>query len=76
MHSNSQKNKTVLLGIPYDRNSSYLRGTALAPAQIREALFCESSNMWTESGLNLDNHPDWQDASDIISPRERSARFD
>lgn len=43
-----------LLGIPFDENSSYLRGTAHAPAQIVEALHCDSSNLWTENGTDLE----------------------
>lgn len=42
-----------ILGIPYDANSSYMRGAAQAPARIREALFCDSTNMWTEDGVDL-----------------------
>ena len=30
----------ILLGIPWDENSSFLRGPALAPARIREVLRC------------------------------------
>ena len=37
-------------GIPFDANSSYLRGAAGAPPKIREALHCDASNSWTESG--------------------------
>ena len=42
-----------LLGIPFDANSSYLRGTARAPRAIREALRSDSSNSWTEDGMDL-----------------------
>lgn len=43
-----------LLGIPCDQNSSYLRGPAQAPTRIVEALFCDSSNLWTENGADLE----------------------
>ncbi len=43
----------VLLGIPFDANSSYLRGPADAPPRIREAFHCDSSNSSTESGIDL-----------------------
>jgi len=43
----------VLLGIPFDAHSSYLRGSAGAPALIREAFHCDASNSSTESGLEL-----------------------
>jgi agmatinase len=55
----------VVLGLPYDRNSSYLRGAALAPARIREALFSESANMWTENGIDLGEMAGWQFANDL-----------
>ena len=43
----------VVLGAPWDRGSSYLEGTAGAPARIREALFSEARTLVTESGLDL-----------------------
>lgn len=43
----------ALLGLPTDRNSSYLRGPAKAPAAIRRELFSESGNTYTETGVNL-----------------------
>ena len=43
-----------LLGTPFDENSSYLRGTAQAPPRIVEAFFCDSSNLWTENGTDLE----------------------
>jgi agmatinase len=42
-----------LLGLPTDVNSSYLRGAAKAPAEIRKALFSPSSNMSSETGVDL-----------------------
>jgi agmatinase len=48
------KSKPTLLGIPFDANSSYLRGAAGAPPLIREAFHCDSSNSSTESGIELD----------------------
>lgn len=38
----------VLLGLPWDEHSSFLRGTALGPAAIRAALASESTNSWNE----------------------------
>ncbi len=43
----------VLLGVPNDANSSFLAGTAEAPPAIRRALHSPSSNLCTESGLDL-----------------------
>ena len=43
----------TLLDVPFDENSSYLRGAAAAPHLIRDALTCESSNMWSELGVDV-----------------------
>ena len=45
--------RPTLLGIPFDANSSYLRGAAGAPSLIREAFRCDSSNSSTEDGIEL-----------------------
>jgi agmatinase len=45
--------RPVLLGIPWDESSSYLRGAAAAPPLIREAFHAESSNPWAENGIEL-----------------------
>ena len=39
-----------LLGIPWDENSSLLRGAANAPPLIRQAVYAESSNLSCENG--------------------------
>ena len=54
-----------VVGIPFDKNSSYLRGPALAPRRIREALFCESSNMWTEDLIDLGEFSGWEILDDM-----------
>jgi len=54
-----------LLGLPFDANSSYLRGPALAPAVIRKALYCDSSNLWTENGTDLGAPGKLTDAGDL-----------
>jgi len=51
----TKSSKPTLLGIPFDANSSYLRGAAGAPPLIREAFRCDSSNSSTESGIELDS---------------------
>lgn len=45
--------RVALLGVCYDGSSSYLRGTAGAPAVIRQALWSEAGNPWTELGVDL-----------------------
>jgi len=55
----------TLLGIPLDINSSFLRGAALAPAKIREAMRSVASNTWTESGVDLWAAEAFADAGDL-----------
>lgn len=45
--------RVALLGVCYDGSSSYMRGTAGAPPAIREALWSEAGNPWTELGIDL-----------------------
>jgi arginase len=54
-----------VIGIPWDKNSSFMKGPALAPTKIREAFESDSSNYFTESGVDLKNHPQWMDAGDV-----------
>jgi arginase len=54
-----------LLGIRFDANSSYLRGAAMAPPAIREALFCGSTNLWTEDMVDLGAEGVLHDAGDV-----------
>ena len=42
-----------LIGLPTDRNSSFRRGAALAPAAIRRQLFSPHGNAASESGAEL-----------------------
>jgi arginase len=56
----------TILGIPFDENSSFLRGPALAPAKIREAFHSDSANYFTESCVNLKDHPDIKDSGDVM----------
>ncbi len=54
---NDMKTKTtvkpVMVGIPSDENSSFLRGCAKAPKKIRAALLSDSANMWSELGYEM-----------------------
>lgn len=54
----------ILVGIPFDGQSSYLRGAAEAPAKVREALACDASNRWTETGVDLGTGA-YKDAGDL-----------
>jgi len=61
-----------LLGIPLDENSSYLRGAAAAPRLIREALRCDSTNMWSELGVDVGAEGAYVDAGDLQLPARDS----
>lgn len=62
---NSGKAVPVILGISYDAQSSYLRGAAEAPTKIREALACDASNYWTETGVDLGLAGVYEDRGDL-----------
>jgi arginase len=64
-----------LLGIPLDENSSFLRGPALAPRKILEALRSDSSNLSSENGFDLGASEGslWCDAGDLILPSGHAA---
>jgi agmatinase len=56
--------RLALLGVPWDENSSYLRGAAAAPPLIRAAYACDSSNFWAETGVEVPPHA-FFDAGDL-----------
>ncbi len=58
----------AVFGVPWDAHSSFLRGPALAPPQIRAALHAGSANMCAENGLDLGGDPRWHDLGDLTLP--------
>lgn len=64
----------TLIGIPYDASSSFLRGPALAPPRIREALRSAAGNSWSESLRDLDAPGALADAGDLDLPERDDAR--
>jgi arginase len=66
-HSETQRKPgtPVVVGIPFDENSSYLRGTAGAPGVIRSAFHSSSSNYWTELGVDLGTEGAFEDIGDL-----------
>ena len=56
--------RLALVGFRSDANSSYRRGAADAPPLIREALFCDSSNSWSENLRELSRDA-FHDAGDL-----------
>jgi len=61
----AQPGTPVILGIPFDANSSWLRGAAGAPPIIRVAFNSSSSNSWTETGVDLSLRGAYCDAGDL-----------
>jgi arginase len=56
--------KIILQGILFDEKSSFLKGAAEAPPAIRTILNNGSGNYFTESGINLGDHP-YEDKGDF-----------
>jgi len=57
--------KLGLIGFRYDENSSFMKGAADAPPQIRAALQSDASNLWSESGVDLGAVSVFFDAGDV-----------
>jgi arginase len=55
----------AILGIPFDENSSFIAGAALAPPRIREVLHSGESNLSAENGMDLGAEPRLQDLGDL-----------
>jgi arginase len=64
--NNIQRGAVVIVGVPFDDHSTFLKGAALAPQRIREALHSPSSNMSTESTRDLDREPRLVDIGDLV----------
>jgi agmatinase len=64
----AQKPQPTLIGVPFDAHSSYLRGAAAAPPLIREALRCQASNTWAETGVDVGSA--FIDAGDLSLPAD------
>ncbi len=56
--------KLGLIGFCSDENSSFRRGAAEGPPLIREALYSDASNLWSESGIDLGRDGIFLDAGD------------
>jgi arginase len=63
--SNLPPGMISVLGVPFDKNSSFLKGAALAPPSIRKALLSTSTNLWTENGIDLSANTDWNILEDL-----------
>ena len=63
----------AVLGVPFDGNSSFQYGPAIAPFHIRNGLFSESANLWTEKGTDLEATPEWQIVGDLVLSKTTAA---
>jgi arginase len=63
-----QEGDVALLGVPWDRHSSFLRGSALAPPVIRAVLHNGASNLCAENGHDLGADTRWRDLGDLAIP--------
>ena len=61
-----ERSKLALVGFRYDENSSFMKGAAEAPPQIRAALRSEAWNMTSEDGVDLESA--FFDAGDVEPP--------
>lgn len=57
--------KLAIIGIRHDENSSFTKGAADAPPQIRAALRSDAWNLMTENGTDLSGDSVFFDAGDI-----------
>ncbi len=64
----------ILLGLPYDASSSFLRGAADAPAAIRAALQSPAGNSWSERHGPALGQGVLEDAGDLTLPEGRESR--
>ncbi len=64
----------VLIGLPYDASSSFLRGAAAAPPLIRAALHSPAGNPWSERHGAAVGEGLLDDAGDLLLPDGPEAR--
>jgi arginase len=62
---NLKSGMVAVIGIPFDANSSFMQGSALAPAQIRKIWNAGATNLCSESGVDLADHPEFIDLGDM-----------
>jgi len=55
----------VVCGIPYDDNSTFLKGPAHAPDRIRSALWSGSANLCAENGIDLSRTDRFKDHGNL-----------
>ena len=68
------RTRPVVLGVPYDASSSFLRGAAAGPAAIREALASPAANPYSERLMRVVTGETFDDAGDLPLPAGPDAR--
>ena len=63
------QHRVTLLGVPWDDQSSFLRGAAGGPEAIRSALVSPASNRSTETGPDLEGDAALADGGDVEIPQ-------
>jgi len=66
--------KINIVGIPFDKKSSYMRGSSGGPDAVRETLHDSSSNYWTENGTDLDRDVIMKDLGNLAVPTYESLK--
>ena len=66
----------MLLGVPYDASSSFLRGAAGAPPLIRAALHSPAGNSWSEALVDLTGPGGLHDGGDVALANDGSGAND
>jgi len=56
----------AVVGVPYDENSTFMKGPAKAPPKIRAAFNSDSTNKCTESGVDLSAQTNFYDIGDLV----------
>lgn len=69
---NSKQCRLGLLRVPFDENSSFMRGAADAPDLIIEEFLSDSSNFWSETGSDLSQPDIFFDAGEISQSNENT----
>jgi agmatinase len=63
--ANSEHKDVSIIGIPFDENSSFVRGTSLAPPRIRQAFHSPSTNLFSEDLTDLGSVASLSDLGDL-----------
>ena len=66
--------RPLLIGVPYDASSSFLRGAAAAPAAIRKALASPAGNAYCERLVPIIAGETFDDTGDLALPAGPEAR--